>query len=72
MLQVTSQRTRSQELNREDAVARFAELLRVALHVEKSRVATKVSRAKKEERLQDKRKRTVIKQSRGKNSQDWD
>src|SRR4029450_13061242 len=35
VLQVTSQVTRSQDLNREDAVARFAELLRAALHQDK-------------------------------------
>jgi ribosome-associated protein len=70
VLQVTSQVTRSQDLNREDAVARFAELLRAALHQEKKRVKTKATRASKEQRLQEKKNRTQIKQGRGKKA--WD
>ena len=70
VLQITSQVTRSQDLNREDAVARFAELLRMALHQEKKRVKTKVSRTAKEQRLQEKKNRTQIKQGRGKRT--WD
>ena len=70
VLQVTSQVTRSQDLNREDVVARFAELLRSALHQEKKRVNTKASRASKEQRLQEKKNRTQIKQGRGKKA--WD
>jgi ribosome-associated protein len=73
VLQVTSQRTRSQELNREDAVARFAELLRQALHQEKPRVKTKATRTSQEERLRTKRRRTAVKQARGmKGSKAWD
>jgi ribosome-associated protein len=70
VLQITSQVTRSQDLNREDAVARFAELLRSALHQDKKRVKTKASRASKEQRLQEKKNRTQIKQGRGKKA--WD
>jgi|SRR5688572_12577680 len=73
ILQVTSQRTRSQELNREDAVERFAELLRSALREEKPRVKTRATRASREERLKEKRKRTVVKQTRAiKGSKAWD
>jgi ribosome-associated protein len=73
VLQVTSQRTRSRELNREDAVGRFAALLRQALHQDKPRVKTKVTRAAQEERLREKRKRTTVKRSRGiKGSKEWD
>ena len=64
VLQVSSQRTRSQDLNREDAVPRFAELLRAALREEKPRVKTRATRASKEERLREKRKRTAVKQTR--------
>jgi len=70
VLQVTSQRTRSQDLNREDAVSRFAELLSGALREEKSRVATKATRSSKEQRLEDKRKRTNIKRARA--TKGWD
>jgi ribosome-associated protein len=73
ILQVTSQRTRSQDLNREDAVARFTDLLRTAFHEEKARIKTRATRVSKEERLKEKRKRTKVKQSRSmKGSRAWD
>ena len=72
VLQVTSQVTRSQDLNREDAVARFAELLRAALHQEKKRVATRATRSSKEQRLQEKRNRTQVKQARSSGRKAWD
>lgn len=73
ILQVTSQRTRSQDLNREDVLSRFAELLRNALHQEKSRIKTNATRASREERLQEKKKRTQLKQGRSvKGSRAWD
>jgi ribosome-associated protein len=64
VLQVTSQRTRRQDLNRADALDRFAELLRRALHREPVRIPTNVSRAAKRQRVEEKKKRTAIKQSR--------
>ena len=72
VLQVTSQVTRSQDLNREDAVARFAELLRMALHQDKKRVATRATRSSKEQRLQEKKNRTQIKQARSSGKKAWD
>ena len=72
VLQISSQRTRSQDLNREDAVARFAELLRGALHEDKARVKTRVTRSSREERLKEKRIRTSVKQARAKGSKAWD
>ena len=72
VLQVNSQRTRSQDLNRADVIERFAELLRAALREEKARVGTKATRASKEERLKEKRKRTTVKQARVKGSRAWD
>ena len=70
VLQVSSQVTRSQDMNREDVVARFAMLLRSALHQDKKRVSTKASRASKEQRLEEKRKRTAVKRGRSKRSLD--
>lgn len=73
VLQVSSQRTRSQDLNREDVIARFAELLRAALREDKARIRTKATRVSKEERLREKRKRTEVKQARSiKGSKAWD
>ena len=72
VLQVTSQVTRSQDLNREDAVARFADLLRAALHRDKARVATRATRSSKEQRLQEKKNRTQIKQARSSGKKAWD
>jgi ribosome-associated protein len=51
-------------LNRTDAVQRFAELLANALHVERPRIKTRTPRAVKERRLDEKKKRTVIKEAR--------
>src|SRR5688572_21510553 len=56
-LRIVSQRTRSQELNREDAVRRFAELLRDALKVATPRVRTHLPKAAVERRLDEKKKR---------------
>jgi ribosome-associated protein len=70
VLKIVSQRTRSQDLNRADALARFADLLRVALTPERPRVKTKVPRTSKEQRIEDKKKKTAIKQSRSR--QDWE
>jgi len=70
VLQVTSQRTRSQELNRVDALERFAELLREALHRETPRVPTRVSRASKIKRVEEKKKRTEVKAARSRKV--WD
>jgi ribosome-associated protein len=73
VLQVTSQLTRSQELNREEAIARFAELLRTALHEDKARVKTRKTRTSQEERLREKKRRTEVKQLRSiKGSKAWD
>ena len=70
MLRVVSQRTRSQEMNRVDAIQRFAELLREALIIEAPRIKTKLPKAAKQQRLQEKKKRTEIKQ--GRSRKGWD
>jgi len=70
VLRIVSQRTRSQDLNKQEAIARFAELLRAALVVERPRVKTRAPAAAKVRRLEEKRKRTATKQGRTKT--DWE
>ena len=65
MLHVIAQASRSQWKNREDAVERFADLLRGALKPKKKRIATKISKAKKHKRLDEKKRRGEIKRMRG-------
>ena len=72
VLQVTSQRTRSQDLNREDVLERFAELLRAALREEKKRLKTRATRASQEERLREKKRRRVVKELRSKGGKAWE
>lgn len=64
VLQVSSQRHRTQGANREAAVARLATLLADALAPEKERRPTRVPKAAKRRRLQEKRRRGKIKQDR--------
>src|SRR5437773_6034325 len=70
ILQIVSQRTRSQDMNRADALERFGELLRRALAPKVPRIKTRVPRAAKRNRLEKKKKRTVTKQGRSKKG--WD
>lgn len=64
VLRVTSQRHRTQAANREAAVARFAELITDALNEAPERVPTKVPTKATERRLEEKRRRSRIKQAR--------
>lgn len=66
MLRVTSQAARSQIENRDRALARLEELLDQAMTVQKPRRKTKASRAAKEKRLQEKKRRSETKKLRGK------
>jgi ribosome-associated protein len=63
-LRVVSSARRSQQQNREAAEARLAELVRGALVVQKRRRPTKPTRASKEKRIGDKRKRSETKRMR--------
>jgi len=63
-LRVVSSARRSQAQNRVAAEARLAELVRGALAVPRRRKATKPTRASKEARLGEKRKRSETKQRR--------
>ena len=64
-LQITSQLTRNQPDNLEDARSKLAEIVRVALVTPKKRRKTKPSRAKKAARVAEKRVNAQKKQSRG-------
>lgn len=64
VLQVSSQRHRTQAANREAAVARFAELVGEALQEEAPRKPTKVPRAVKRRRLDNKRRQSLKKRQR--------
>jgi len=63
-LRVVASSRRSQQQNREAAEARLAELVRGALVVRKRRRPTKPTRASKEKRIGDKRKRSETKRMR--------
>lgn len=65
ILQITSQRHRTQGGNREAAVERFAELLRENLKEEEPRRKTRPSRAAKARRLDEKRRQSQRKRERG-------
>lgn len=64
VLQVTSQKHRTQAENREASVARFAELLREGLREEAPRKKTKVPKAAKRRRVEAKRRRGSRKKER--------
>jgi ribosome-associated protein len=61
---LTSDRFRSQKQNQEDVLARLAELLRAIRRPPKRRIATKASKASRERRLSEKRRRSETKRSR--------
>ncbi|MCI0684058.1 MAG: aminoacyl-tRNA hydrolase [Gemmataceae bacterium] len=64
LVQVTSQRHRQQDRNREDCVDKLRSLLAHALHVPRRRKKTKPTRGSKQRRLQDKKHRAAIKTGR--------
>jgi ribosome-associated protein len=64
LLRISSWRGRSQVANRRYAIERFRELLADALRPVRIRKKTRPSRASKERRLQDKRHRSDVKNSR--------
>ena len=65
-LLLASDSHRSQRRNREDATQRLASLVREALIPPKPRKKTKPSRAAREKRLDEKRKKALTKKDRGK------
>ncbi len=62
---IHSASSRSQLQNKEDALKRLADKVRKALYVPKKRMKTRVSKAKKEVRLQAKAHRSQVKKMRG-------
>ncbi|MEW5802802.1 MAG: alternative ribosome rescue aminoacyl-tRNA hydrolase ArfB [bacterium] len=64
VLVIAAQRFRTQERNRQDAVERLVELIRMATRQPKPRHKTGPTRASKERRLEAKRRRSEIKSSR--------
>lgn len=66
VLHLTAQSERSQLRNREDAVARFQAMLRLALKRRKLRRPTRPTAASRELRLRQKRVRSQVKRLRGK------
>jgi len=57
VLHIVAQESRSQWRNRENAIERFVELIRKVLKPKKKRVATKIPKAVKEKRLEEKKRR---------------
>ncbi|MEL7215073.1 MAG: alternative ribosome rescue aminoacyl-tRNA hydrolase ArfB [Pseudomonadota bacterium] len=62
---ITSEKHRSQAMNREDARQKLADLIRRALHVPKRRIATKPTRGSVERRIKAKKARATVKAARG-------
>jgi len=67
---IKAQEHRTQSRNRDAAIARLQDLLRNALIEPRKRVPTKLSRAKKRQRVTDKRRKGQVKQSRSRVSDD--
>ena len=65
VLRIVAQASRSQAANRDAAVARFVELLAWALRRAAPRVPTRVSRAAKGRRVDEKKARSRLKSGRG-------
>jgi ribosome-associated protein len=63
---ITARRFRTQEANRADARRRLAEMIAAAHIVQAKRKPTRPSRAAKSQRVDEKRQRSAVKQSRGK------
>ena len=63
-LQVKSQTYRTQLENKEDAILKINELVQKALKKKKPRIATRASKAAKEKRIESKKKKSEIKESR--------
>ena len=64
VLHIVSQESRSQWQNRVEAVEKFVEKIRRALKPKKKRIATKLPKAVKEKRLEDKKRRGETKKMR--------
>jgi ribosome-associated protein len=64
VLRIEARRFRTQEANRQDAIARFVQLLRQAAERPRARRQTKPPAASKQRRLEAKRRQSQAKQAR--------
>ena len=64
-LLITARRFRTQDSNRQDARRRLAEMIAAAHMVQRKRKATRPSRAAKAQRVDKKKQRSAVKQTRG-------
>jgi ribosome-associated protein len=62
---ISSQRFRDQERNREDCLQKLADMIRQAMTVPKKRHATRPTSGSRKRRLEDKKRRSVVKRDRG-------
>ena len=69
---ITASSFRTQERNRKDALDRLSALIQKAIIVPKSRRATRPSKSQKLKRLEQKKRESVIKKTRGRVSFDGD
>lgn len=67
---IKAQQHRRQDQNHEAAMQRLAEIIRDALHVQRSRRATRPTRGSVQKRLDSKTRRSKVKAARGKVSDD--
>jgi len=65
-LLVKSQQHRTQQSNKEEVIKKINELVNKALQPNKTRIATKISKAAKEKRLEYKKQNAFLKESRKK------
>jgi ribosome-associated protein len=65
-LLITARKYRTQDANRQDARARLAEMIARAHIAPRKRKATRPSKAARAERVEKKRQRSAVKQTRGK------
>ena len=72
ILVINARRSRTQERNREDAIARLVDLVREAAKRRKRRIETKPTKRSRERRLHDKRLRSRTKKKRGRPSDEED
>ncbi|MGI9238898.1 MAG: alternative ribosome rescue aminoacyl-tRNA hydrolase ArfB [Woeseiaceae bacterium] len=70
VLVIKAQQSRSQERNRQAALQRLTDLLQRALMRPKKRIATRPGKKAKQKRLEEKSRRSAIKKTRGRISED--
>ena len=68
LIRVVSQKYRTQKANRRAAIKRLQQLLKEALQIKAVRKKTKIPYAVRKRRLEDKRRRNMLKQQRAKKS----